>query len=151
MDYAYVLTRDRHLADEIAQDTFVKAYKSFQTYRAEASMKTWLLKIARNTWLTHRNSAFFRRVVLAPFLAVKGTAPSAENAYMDKVVTSEIWETVLRLPAKYREVLLLHAHHQLELGEISRALGISVSACKSRLRRAKKMAADAMNERGGWR
>ncbi|MCM3625758.1 RNA polymerase sigma factor [Paenibacillus glycanilyticus] len=147
-NYAYILTRDRHLADEIAQDSFVKAYRSFQTFRAEASMKTWLLKITRNTWLTYRRSAFIRKVVLAPFLPDTSSVPSAENQYMNKIAASEMWEIVLQLPAKYREILLLHAHHQLDLQEIAESLGISESACKTRLRRAKQMALKIMNEKG---
>lgn len=63
-NYAFFLTKDVHLADDIAQETFIKAYRRFHTYRRESSIRTWLLKITRNTTFTYRSRAFARRVIL---------------------------------------------------------------------------------------
>jgi RNA polymerase sigma-70 factor, ECF subfamily len=149
-NYAYVLTRKKELADDIAQETFIKAFRSFSNFREEASLKTWLFKITRNTWLSYRKSAFIRKVTLVQLFADNhGIQQSAEQQYMQELVTDQIWEIVFQLPTKYREILLLQAHHMLSIKEISNALGISENASKSRLRRAKEKALDMMNQRGG--
>jgi len=49
-NYAFFLTKRRDMADDIAQDPFLKAYAGITSFRGEASLKTWLLKIARNTF-----------------------------------------------------------------------------------------------------
>lgn len=61
-NYAYVITKNTHTADDVAQDVFIKAYQHAASFRGEASMKTWLLKITRNTALSYLKRAFFRRV-----------------------------------------------------------------------------------------
>lgn len=63
-NYAYVITRNTHTADDVAQDVFIKAYQHIASFRGEASVKTWLLKITRNTALSYLRRAFLRRVVL---------------------------------------------------------------------------------------
>ncbi|MBW7455213.1 RNA polymerase sigma factor, partial [Paenibacillus sepulcri] len=52
--YAYFLTGNKDTADELAQETFVKAFRRLASYRGESSVKTWLLVIARNSWYTWR-------------------------------------------------------------------------------------------------
>lgn len=62
-NYAYFLTRRHDWADDIAQEVFVKAYRNIGSFRGESSIKTWLLRIARNTAYSYRKLAFFRRTV----------------------------------------------------------------------------------------
>ncbi|SDE07638.1 RNA polymerase sigma-70 factor, ECF subfamily [Paenibacillus sp. UNCCL117] len=136
-NYAYFLTRKATMADDIAQDVFVKVYERMFTFRGEASVRTWLLTITRNTVRDQWRSAWFRRVI--PFSAPRheGAAASAEAQAIEFLEEEAIWTTVLQLPAKLREVLLLHAHHQLSYRDIAGMLGISEGTVKSRLSRAR--------------
>ena len=134
---AFSLTRRAEAADDIAQDVFVKAYQKWETYRGEASMKTWLLKIARNTAYDYQRSAFWRKVTLVDYFADRGAHPSAEEEALERLVQDDAWQAVLRLPVKYREVMVLHFHHQLSVAEIAELLGALESTVKSRLRRAR--------------
>lgn len=146
-NYAYFLCRRRETADDIAQETFIKAYRNAHTFRGEAQVKTWLFKIARNCWFSHRRSAFARRVALFGFAPEDGAMPSAEDSFLAEQLTHEVWGAVLALPAKDREILLLQAHHGLTLVQIAEMLGASVTAVKSRLRRAKQRAARLLKEK----
>ncbi|MEK8130917.1 RNA polymerase sigma factor [Paenibacillus filicis] len=136
-NYAFFLTRSSSMADDISQDVFVKVYERIFSFRGEASVRTWLLTITRNTVRDHWRSAWFRRVV--PFAAPRreGRVASAETQAIEFLEEQEVWQTVLALPPKLREVLLLHVHHRLSYAEIAALLGITEGTVKSRLSRAR--------------
>ncbi|UVI30820.1 RNA polymerase sigma factor [Paenibacillus spongiae] len=144
--YAYFLTKKKEAADDLAQETFVKAFRRLDSFRGEASVRTWLMTIVRNTWYTHRRTAFVRKVVLVGFNSTKQAMPSAEADYMKRMQADHVWQIVLALPVKYREVLILQAHYELTMEEMANLLHLSVTAVKSRLRRARRMAAAALKE-----
>lgn len=139
-NYAYFLSRSSSAADDIAQETFIRAYKHMNSFRGEASVKTWLLRITRNRWYTYRSNSFVKRVTLQEVLDLRHTVPSAEDTYMDKSLSSQVWQLVLRLPRKYREILMLHAHYDMSMEELAHTLNISLAAAKSRLHRARQKA-----------
>lgn len=150
-NYAYCLTKDTHLADDVAQETFIKAYRRFHTFRGEASLKGWLLKIARNTAFTLMNKAFLRRAVLLDFRSADNassglsqTSPSAENEAIAEETVNELWKTILNLPTKFRDPLILRYRHQLSVEEIAGVLGVSEGTVKSRIHRARKQAAQLL-------
>ncbi|MEK6991294.1 RNA polymerase sigma factor [Paenibacillus sp. FSL K6-1566] len=146
-NYAYVITKNTHTADDVAQDVFIKAYQHAASFRGEASMKTWLLKITRNTALSYLKRAFFRRVVLLGERSPEdglgrmtrdSSSPSAEEEYMDREMADELWKQVIKLPGKYRDPLVLSVHYQLSMEEISVITGLAPGTVKSRIFRAKK-------------
>ncbi len=141
-NYLYIMTRKKELADDLAQETFIRAHRHLGSYRGEASMKTWLLRIARNRWYSYRRLAFVRRVTLPGHLPEPQAADSAEEEFLRQELTSETWRIVMKLPPKHREILMLRAHYELSMEELAHALGISVSAAKTRLQRARKQASE---------
>jgi RNA polymerase sigma-70 factor (ECF subfamily) len=144
--YAYSITRNTHQADDIAQDVFLKAFTKIADFRGESSVKTWLLTITRNLSYNVRKSAFIRKVTLVDVVRCSGTQRSAESQYLDQVYTNELWNIVMRLPIKYREVLLLEAKHQLTGKEMSILLGMSEGTVKSRLHRARQAVTKSLKE-----
>lgn len=152
-NYAYVITRNKHTADDVAQDVFIKAYQHYGTFRGESSLKTWLMKITRNTAISYQKQAFLRKVMLIGERSVtyrldgsdRGiTSPSAESEFLYQEVTDEIWRIVLELPGKFRDPLVLSVHYQLSIEEISAVMGLSPGTVKSRIHRAKKKVAAQM-------
>ncbi|MNB80768.1 ECF RNA polymerase sigma factor SigE [compost metagenome] len=139
-NYAYFLSSSSSAADDIAQETFIRAFKYMHAFRGEASVKTWLLRITRNRWYTYRSSSFMKRVTLQAAPDNTRTEQSAEAVYMNESLSSEIWQLVLRLPRKYREILMLHAHYNMSMEELAHTLNISLPAAKSRLHRARQKA-----------
>ncbi|MGF7035997.1 RNA polymerase sigma-70 factor (ECF subfamily) [Paenibacillus mucilaginosus] len=150
-NYAFFLTRDHALSDDITQDVFVKVYEKMYSFRGESSVRTWLLAITRNLVRDHWRSAWFRRVI--PFGSPKREehGPSAESLAVSSLVTEEVWAAVLALPRKLREVLLLHAHHGLSHAEIASLLDLSQGTVKSRLSRARAKVSKELNREGGER
>lgn len=145
---AYLLTKRRDLADDIAQDVFLRAYGAIASFRGESSVRTWLLSIARNVSINYLKTAFMRKVIPASRIKTKTTAPSAESEALRRSFADEIWEAVLSLPVKLREVLILHARYELGMREIAEMLGLSEGTVKSRLSRARRRMSAILKEEG---
>ncbi|MCQ6557736.1 sigma-70 family RNA polymerase sigma factor [Paenibacillus mendelii] len=135
---AYIMTKRHDLADDVTQDVFLNAYRNFESFRGESSVKTWLLSMARNTSVNYMRTAFMRRVTLTAWISSKATSPSAEHEVVEQSLSDDIWRTVLKLPLKFREVLILHGKYDLSVKEIADTLGISEGTVKSRLSRARQ-------------
>ncbi|WP_254639065.1 RNA polymerase sigma factor [Cohnella sp. GbtcB17] len=142
-NYAFFMTGKRETAEDIAQDVFIKAYQSLHTLRGESGARAWLLKITRNTALDYFKSAWYRRIRLPVVLPTRESQMSAENEWLGSYRQREIWRTVMALPRKLRESLLLQAHHGLSMAEIAELLQVSEGTVKSRIHRARA----AMNKR----
>lgn len=136
-NFAFFLTRKRELADDIAQDVFVKVYERLYDFRGQSSVRTWLLAITRNTAIDALRSSWLKRVILHPGRIERFASPSAEQETMRRLAADELWDTVLDLPRKLREVLLLSCHYGQSMREIAELLGISEGTVKSRLHRAR--------------
>lgn len=144
-NYAFSITKNRSMSDDITQDVFIQVYRHVTSFRGEASVKTWILKITRNISYNYRNSAFFRKVLLI------GITPneyhrSAEQSFIEKEATNNVWKQVFKLPTKYREVIVLHAKYQLSLNEIAVILKIPEGTVKSRLFGARKRMSELLKE-----
>jgi RNA polymerase sigma-70 factor (ECF subfamily) len=137
-NYAHFMTKNRSMADDISQDVFIQAYRHVTSFRGEASIKTWLLKITRNTSYNYLRSAFIRRVLLVDHVLAGRHDSSAEQAFIDQEAANEVWRQVYQLPTKYREVLVLHAGHQLGMREMAQILNVPEGTVKSRLFSARK-------------
>ena len=151
-NYAFFLTGSRDHADDISQEVFIKAYQGIHTYRGEASLKTWLITITRNTVHSYRRSRFFRQSLGSKLYSIDDEktagssalspnsriAPSAESIVMEQHYEDSIWEIIMSLSVKSREVLLLALKYEMKIHEIANILHISEGTVKSRLSRAKE-------------
>ena len=131
----------RITAQDAVQETFIKAYRHFSDYRGESSEKTWLTAIAINISRDMLKSAWFRHQSRSIDLDTLPEQP-AEFDFPDNTVLTE----VMRLPAKYREVILLRYYEGLKLKEIASALGLSDGRVRSRLNKANGLLRDRLKE-----
>jgi RNA polymerase sigma-70 factor (ECF subfamily) len=142
--FAYGLVGDKHAAEDIAQDTFLKVWKNRKKFKPEQNLKTWILSIARNTaidWLRKKKPLTFSRFEtndeenpLTATLADEKELTPQEFAAANE--TKEMLESVmLELPLHYREVLLLHYNEELSIAEISALLKRPIETVKSQHRR----------------
>ena len=122
--------KDADLAQDAVQETFLKAYRHFRDYRGESSEKTWLAAICANTCRDMLRTAWFRRRSRIDIDSLPERP--ADFDFPDGTVLSE----VMRLPAKYREVILLRYYEGLKLKEVASALRLSEGKTRSRLRKA---------------
>ncbi|MFC4808679.1 RNA polymerase sigma factor [Paenibacillus sp. GCM10023250] len=149
--FAYFITHSREMADDIAQDVFVKVFQQLYEFRGQSSVKTWLLAITRNTARDVLRSAWVRRVVLLDTIRSHAqTSPSAERESMDKLMAEEVWAAVMELPRKLREVLLLSSRYGLSMSEMADMLRVSPGTVKSRLHRARAAVNRKLAQEARW-
>ena len=124
---------DASLAEDAAQETFLKAYRALDSFRGECDEKTWLMRIAMNTCRDMRRSAWFRRVDRR---VTPEQLPEACVPFEAKDNT--LIETVMNLPCREKEILLLYFYQDMTLGEIAQALGFAPSTVSAKLKRTKE-------------
>lgn len=139
----YLYLRDRQLAEDAVQETFLKAYRSLPDFRGDSSQKTWLTRIAINTCRDLYRSEWFRhldRRVTPEDLPERGASFSSRE--------ESLIVEVMRLPRKLREVTLLYYYHGMDEREIAEALDIARSSVSDRLSRARKKLKGMIEGRG---
>jgi len=132
--YLYRLTGDWETARDLAQDTFVQAYKSILKTKFNSSFKAWLYKTA-----TNNSHQFFRKNKIKKVTSSEATA-GEENLtskdYPESVIEGlVIRETLLRVDKDQRTCLLLHFWEGLKYREIAEIIGISEEAVRKRVAR----------------
>jgi RNA polymerase sigma-70 factor (ECF subfamily) len=131
-------------AEDAAQDVFVKTYQNLQRFQPNASLYTWLYRIAVNTCVDYRRrplfESLFRRsaegeeVMFDP----PSEAPSPERLYESTQIERALQRGLSRLSPKLRAALVLREVEGLSYERISEVLGVSVGTVKSRLSRARE-------------
>jgi RNA polymerase sigma-70 factor (ECF subfamily) len=130
--FKYVHTKEE--AEDVTQETFVKAWKNLKKFNPSFKFKTWLYTIGKNTALDHLKKKGL--VAFSEIDELKSTDPLPEEI-MSKVSDLElVGHTVAKLPLKYREVIQLYYNDQLNFREISELLSESINTIKTRHRRA---------------
>ena len=124
---------DEEQAKDAVQETFIKAYRSLDSFRADASEKTWLSRIAINTCKSMYRSGWFRHTDRSVTLDMIAQQPAPADRG-DREVT----EAIMNLPVKLKEAALLCWLQGMTYDETAAALGISRQAVGSRLNRARK-------------
>lgn len=133
---AYRKIGDFHIAEDITQDTFLKAYQKLSTLKRHANFSGWLYVIAARrciSWLRNNKHPMqsLERVGAAQVEA------SAEREYSDDRVRKRLHDALENLPESDRTVLTLHYLGGMTYDEVSRFIGASTSAVKNRLYRAR--------------
>jgi RNA polymerase sigma-70 factor (ECF subfamily) len=138
----FVYLHDLHLAEDALQETFLKAWRGYHTFRGDADPLTWLSRIAINVCKDLHKSAWHRHVNLALSLdsLPEPSTPAIETD--DTMIKS-----VMALPRKLREVVLLVYYTGLEKEEAAKALGISLPTVYRRLNKAQDI---LKQELEGW-
>ncbi|MEW8958011.1 ECF RNA polymerase sigma factor SigW [Moorella humiferrea] len=133
---AYSYLRDRHWAEDVAQEVFIRVFTNLDKFRGNSSIYTWIYHITVNLCRDELR-AKNRRRDLEPVEGEDYVATEVEEQVLANLQQQEVWQAVLNLPVIYREVIWLHYYEQLSLKEIAEILGISLPAVKIRLYRAR--------------
>ena len=129
-------------AEDATQDTFVRAWRAMPTFRGDAKFSTWLHRIATNVSLTLVTRRKDKATDDIPDSASMATSP--ESRLEDRERLSIVHSTMEQLPADARAAFVLRDVQGLTYDEIAETLGISLSAVKSRIFRARQTIADAL-------
>lgn len=141
---AYYITKDRFLAQDAAQDTFIKAYCHLGNIQDLSKIGAWLAVIAANTAIDHMrkrklwNGLPTEDKVLLSFIENSETASTVEHAAVLSEEISELRIQLEQLHPEYRQVLILKYNAGLKDEETARLLGVTAGTIKSRAYRAKR-------------
>ena len=127
----FVYLRDMELARDALQESFLKAYRRFDSYRGAASEKTWLTSIVINTCKDIRRTAWFRsmRTAVTPDSLPVSVPPPGESRM-------DLMAAIMKLPVKNREVVLLKYQQGMNNEEIARLLHLTPMAVSKRMHQA---------------
>ncbi len=140
-NFARWLCQDTAEAEDLVQETFVKALKGFSSFREGTNFRAWIFRILRNSFLTSR--AGLRRHGTVPLENDEGeevaiTVENPESILLASTNQLELQRAIELLPLPYQEVLLLADVEEMSYQEISEALGIPIGTVMSRLARARQ-------------
>ena len=143
--------RNRHDAEELAQETYLRAWRERGRRRGEGSVRAWLCRIARNACLDHlrrSRKGLFRRL-LPTTDPPDATDLAAELE--EKEGLAALRRAVASLSRPLRDVLVLREYGELSYEQIAGTLGVSPGTVMSRLHRARARVAEAVREPGAGR
>jgi RNA polymerase sigma-70 factor (ECF subfamily) len=142
---AFSMLGNQALAEETAQDVFVRVWRALAGYRGLASISTWIFAIARNACLSARRSRSGRPTVSLDEPAVRVAAEaSGHTAPHDELREPDLARLIARLPEKHRQVITLFYMEEKSYAEVARLLDLPMGTVKTHLHRAKKELAEAI-------
>ncbi|WP_338035516.1 RNA polymerase sigma factor [Halalkalibacter alkaliphilus] len=134
--YILLMIHEHQLAEDLTHETFIKAYKKYDSFKGDSSPKTWLFSIARHTTIDYVRK---RKPVsyLKEFLSFKtDKGPLPDEVVQIKESSRELFEALRQLKKTYRDVIILRKLKEFSTKETAEILNCSESKVKSTLNRA---------------
>lgn len=141
--YALVLTRNPAEAEDLVQETYIRAIQAMERLRPDSNMKGWLFRILRNVWLNHlrklRNGPQMVGIEVDNRAANNVVEPSRDShdLYVSKVEAEQVRAAIQELPVNFREIILLREYEDLSYQEIASVMDCPIGTVMSRLARAR--------------
>jgi len=141
---AYLYVKNWSTAEDIVQEVFVTYFQKSDQFRNEASLKTYLTKMAANRAKDYLRSWKHKKDVLFDtiFVSTKG----AEEIMLEQERLATLEKNLFQLPLKYREPLILFYYDEQSIAEIANYLQLNENTVKTRLRRAKQQLKEFFEE-----
>jgi RNA polymerase sigma-70 factor (ECF subfamily) len=135
---AWRFCRDRATAEDMAQEAFLKVFRSLPSFRGDAAFSTWLTAVALNTYRSRL------RADGPPLLGLDrarafASLPTALRGLEESERAEAVRRAVVTLPARYREAMLVYYFQEQDLAEAARILGIAEGTLKARLHRGREL------------
>ncbi len=149
-NFACWLTQDRTEAEDLVQETYVKALRGFSSFQSGTNFRAWIYRILRNTFLTSRTG--LKATAMVPLDAEDADELPAGPETPETLLISHSEHQLLQqaletLPVHFREILLLSETEEMSYQEISETLSIPTGTVMSRLSRARKALRKIMQEK----
>jgi len=147
ISFMYRMTHNSAIAEELAQEVFLRIYRSRESYSADAKFTTWMYRIATNLAVNHaRDSKYDRPEVKASLdetdeetglaIDVADSTPNVEQQILRRERLTAIRQQIESLPERQRMAVLMHKYQNMDYKQIAEVLHLSESATKSLLFRA---------------
>jgi RNA polymerase sigma-70 factor (ECF subfamily) len=139
--FAVALTRDKTEAEDLVQETYLRAVRAFSRLTPDSNLKSWLFAIMRNTWLNKirhaRNGPQFVELDAEESSEQRLDSMDPYVAFVRKIEREQVREAIESLPRLYREIILLRDIEGFSYRQIASILGCPVGTVMSRLGRAR--------------
>jgi RNA polymerase sigma-70 factor (ECF subfamily) len=129
---AFGVLRNRADAEDVAQETFTRAYQNFSRLRDRERFRAWLVRVAWRLALDHRRSSKRRTLREESHAAAETSHVSAPNL-VEKERAEQLWKAIDSLPEKLRIVIVLAGIEEHNVREVGNLLGLPEGTVKSRL------------------
>jgi RNA polymerase sigma-70 factor (ECF subfamily) len=157
ISFLFRMVHNQAVAEELAQEVFLRVYRSRESYRAEAKFTTWLYRIATNLAVNHARDTRHERSAQTIYLDapdeesgttpdVADDTPSVEQSILRDERMAAIRAHVMALPERQRTAVLMHKYQGMDYRQIGDVLKLSESATKSLLFRAYQTLRDKLKE-----
>ena len=140
-NFAHWLTQDRSEAEDLVQETYVKALRGFSGFQQGTNFRAWMYRILRNTFLTSRSgskASATRPLEEEDQEQLSATEETPESIFIASSQKEMLQNALAELPVPFREILLLCDFEEMSYQEISDTLGIPAGTVMSRLSRARR-------------
>ena len=129
----YMYLKDYQLAEDVTQETFLQVWNKYETFENKSSEKTWITRIAINRCKNGMRASWFKRI------SIEELPEIFENDSSEMILNKgTISLKIMKLPQKYREVILLYYYQELSVKEISAVLNQKETTILQRLKRARE-------------
>ncbi len=138
--YALALTRNHAEAEDLVQETYVRAVRALSCLRPGSNLKVWLRTILRNVWLNQLRKRRFEPHFIGIDGVADGIAETSKDAHdicVSEIEARRVRGAIQNLPVRFREVILLREYEDLSYREIASVLGCPAGTVMSRLARAR--------------
>lgn len=149
--YALVLSRDRTEAEDLVQETCLRAIRAMGSLRPDSNAKGWLVTILRNIWFNQLRQWRTAREVVELDLQVDGANRAADSrkdphaTYVSNIEQEQVRTAIQQLPVEFREVIILREYEDLSYQEIAAVLECPLGTVMSRLARARSKLRDLLS------
>jgi RNA polymerase sigma-70 factor, ECF subfamily len=147
--YALVLTRNRSEAEDLVQETYVRALGAMGTLRNGSNVKSWLFTILRNIWFNQLRQQRTAKLVAMDeeqsAMDIPETGKDPYAFYVSRMEHEQVREAIQQLPLDSREVILLREFEELSYQEIATILDCPTGTVMSRLARARSKLRDLLS------
>jgi RNA polymerase sigma-70 factor, ECF subfamily len=149
-NFAHWLTQNREEAEDIVQETYLKALKGFGSFQLGTNFRAWIYRILRNSFLTSRSGLRVSRTVPleteeeAPIVVAALETP--ESILLERATQDRVQTAIKDLPVNFREVLLLCDVEEMSYQEAAETISVPIGTVMSRLSRARKALRQALEE-----
>ena len=134
--WLYHLAHDRHTAEDLAQETFLKAFAGLHRFRAGTNFAAWLFRIAHNNFANQRRATARAREPLPEDAAADDAGPAEEAESREAL--EGLARALGRLPPEFRAALLLRAEQGLSFRQIAEALDLTEETARWRVFKARQ-------------
>ncbi len=146
-NFANWLVHDKSNAEDLVQETYLKAFRSFASFQPGTNFRAWIFRILRNTFLSSRSTLDQRMTVEIDWeddTVLPATSVTPESMLIERFQQNAVLNAIEELPVIFREVPLLCEVEDASYREISEILSIPIGTVMSRLARARKAVRESL-------